>query len=294
VSGHASAVGRRIEQDEKARCRSGTAAEAFGGEAAREPQLDVVPAQGLLDRGEFCLHLDHEDDAGAAAGGKHVDGTTLTEVAECHLRRDLPAVPTKPVRNQADDDRMSLVEQAVERTAAPAHLEPKIGFKAGKDPPQGTDRDLVEMAPLDQRDSALGQAGGSAQVLLAKPAPTAERPERTPDAEIVHEKRSSSTGLDHGLPAACGRLHRAACHPAPPPSEPARLGRRRVGRPADRRTGPRSAEDAWAAAAAVGQTRCVERQAGPPGQTSGGPPGRTPGGRAQPRDGRAASRRSRT
>jgi hypothetical protein len=121
-----------------------------------------------------------------------------------HAVRDLgPRRPARPLEHR-DDDRPELdvprVEQPVERPAAPPKIELDARIERPGHRPDRRDRHPGRLAALERRDPLLAATHAPGQIgLPPSPAPP-KRPNRAPEANVIHARRSCTPPLTGLLP----------------------------------------------------------------------------------------------
>ena len=99
-----------VGQDEQAGDGAGRPAELIGGDLTSEAGLGVVASEGLLDRRELRLHLNHEQGLGGTVECQKVDRSALTPYRECDLRSDFPTEAAQPRSESTAKCRMAFIE----------------------------------------------------------------------------------------------------------------------------------------------------------------------------------------
>lgn len=120
MRGHATPVGRAIENNEHSADRVRLPSEPILDDLRGQATLYVEPANGIVDCRELCLDLDDHDDPACGPNAKDVDGPALTEFRECDLDlEDLPTWLSELAGGHPDQNRVTLIEQPIDLPAAP-------------------------------------------------------------------------------------------------------------------------------------------------------------------------------
>jgi hypothetical protein len=81
---------------------------------------------------------------------------------------------------------MALVEQPVEIAATPPHEQHEVCVQRCASAAQSADRQAVDVAALEQRDSRLSQPCTLGEVHLPPGEPVSKCPKRPADPEVLH------------------------------------------------------------------------------------------------------------
>lgn len=187
--GHSSACRGGFRQDQRARDDVRAPAQQRTRDRRGNPHLHVEPAEGLLDGGELRLHLDDQDNAGRLVPRKKVKRPPVAGLGERHLGTHPPARGGEHTRDVLDEFGMTLVDQPVERAAAPEEIQRRPLVYGAADPAHDGDADVVEAASLDVRDLLLPNAGVQRQIALTPPESPPESTDSETETPIVHGDR---------------------------------------------------------------------------------------------------------
>jgi Raf kinase inhibitor-like YbhB/YbcL family protein len=120
-------------------------------------------------------------------------------VGEGELGQDLPFVAENP-DDGLDEDRMAIIEQAVDRRPAPGKLQRKARPERRTDHPKRAQRHVLDPAPFRERDHRLRGMRNHRNIDLAPASPTSDCADREAKPPVVHggehgDGRSSATYL---------------------------------------------------------------------------------------------------
>ena len=201
VARDSSSRGREVREHQKASRSRGVPAEPFGGDPRRKPQLRIVYAQRLLDRGELRFDFDDEQRARRSVPGKDVDRASLSIHRKGNLRASLPAERLQDLRGSTDQGGMGLVHQPVELTSAPSNDEEHLCVEGLCDLTEAPDRHCRYAAAFQARDHVLACPGLVREVLLSPPAAMTECSDPAAGAQVVHR----GSLVEAAQPALIGR-----------------------------------------------------------------------------------------
>jgi hypothetical protein len=151
----------------------------------REPPPTVHRREQVTDVDELGLELDEQDRPARRVPGDEVDDTALAEVAEGHLRTDLPTRGLEPPGYLLGHSRMTRREEVEKLPASPPEddVDPKL--ERAPDPPKRAERHVSRPA-FDQRDRRRRDPGPLRHVRLSPPQAMAKAADSPPDLELIH------------------------------------------------------------------------------------------------------------
>ena len=115
-----------------------------------------------------------------------VDRSPLAEDRKRHLGARLPSELLEPLGDGPDERRVSLVDQAIELACPEPQLDPQLRVEGPGDCAQGSDRDVLDSATLDERDEILTHACFRPDVGLTPSTPMAQHPVSAAESPVVH------------------------------------------------------------------------------------------------------------
>lgn len=209
---HDGATGSRDRPQHDEPSRPFRAPPRVAGKNSRQAHLLVELSQGRLDRCELRLDLHHKKGPCGLVECQDIDRSAFPEVRIGRLDTHHPARSLQPFDESSHERRMPLIDQPIERTAAPPsnELDPRI--EAREHQAQCSDRHPVQLTAFDDGDQRLADAGGGCQVGLAPEASSAKSPDRAAELEITHAEMVTpiasrsriSDGTDRpGRPSEC-------------------------------------------------------------------------------------------
>lgn len=186
---HSAPVFRSFEKDDEATDRFRPETRTIEHDLCGQAVLDAESAQRLLDGGQLRLDLHDQRDAIGRADRENVDRAAIAVVIERDLDIHIPAEPSQERGGRADETRVVLVEQSVDRAITPADdaVIPRLyRHEHRSDRREG---ESIEVATFDQRHRRLRDAHLARELGLGKPESQAEDPEDPAGADVVHSER---------------------------------------------------------------------------------------------------------
>ncbi len=155
-------------------------------EIAREPSLAIDPVEHRLRVRDDGFDLDDDERAGGRVEAEDVDGPALAPDGERRFDLHGPTRCSQAPNDGFHDRGVVLIEQAVERLAAPSEPEIHLGTECDRGTDDRTNRDAGQLAAVDQRDQRSREAGLVGDVLLALALANPKGPELATESELVH------------------------------------------------------------------------------------------------------------
>ena len=179
-------IRRTFGQDEQpGGCRWGPA-ELLPGDPTPKAMLLAESPEGLLDRGQFRLDLDHQQRARRRMECEDIDRPSLTVDRVGHLDFGSPAISHKDCDHRSNEAGVTFVEGPVQGAATPAHIEVDPAIKCREDSADRPHGHRVQVPSFGDRNARLRNAASIRQVGLAPAAATAQGPDRQSNSPIVH------------------------------------------------------------------------------------------------------------
>ena len=168
------------------------------------------------------LRLDFDDQQCPAGGvpGQDVHRALLAEVVEGVFGDALPAERFQDGHDLFDQRGVTCVQQTIKLAASPTQVDHCADLENGAQASQGSDRDMVELPPLDPGNDRLAQPCRRCHVRLPQAAAAANSPNHSADLEVIHAQgtrtRVACSKLARGRSSATyRRLIRPLCPPSP-------------------------------------------------------------------------------
>jgi hypothetical protein len=142
--------------------------------------------------------------------GDEVNHATLAEVAERHLRPNLPPVTLEVIGHHFRHSRVAFGEESKQLAAAPADIDADFDLERLANLPDGRKREAADLATFDQRTRRGRDARSSREIHLP---PTKAQPhpsERAPKCKVFHAVIFGD-GAYLRLTAASSAPHRRLC-----------------------------------------------------------------------------------
>lgn len=184
MSQHAASGGTGRWQDQQATNVPRPPAEALAGNRRGKARLLVELPQRRFGGGQVGLDLEHENDV--LSEREDVVRATLAEVRVSDLWLYVPTIGGEPSGDRGDEDRMVLVEKAIQGACSPPDAQDSRRVEGREDAVDAAQGDRIEMASLHYGDRLLRAPRRTREVDLAPAAPASQRTHDAPDSLTVH------------------------------------------------------------------------------------------------------------
>ncbi len=180
-----------LRQDQQSGHGAHRPTESVACDIRRQPDLDVVSAQGLLDRGDFRLQFDHQKGACRRVPCQQVDGTAFSVDRERDFRNHKPSIGLEQLDQLIPQPRVSRIEKPIEVAPAPTYDQDEFGVEGAEDPSNLPKWHRLYPTAFEQRDLSLAHAKSIGHVALTQHQAMTQRPRDPTDPQVIHRESVS-------------------------------------------------------------------------------------------------------
>jgi hypothetical protein len=159
---------------------------AFARDERTNSCLPIETEDHGLDVRDDGLHLDDGDRSGRSVPGKNVNRAALTVDRKRSLDGRLPTSGSQKGHDSVDDDGMRLVEEPIERLAAPTKVELKVRSQRCRESVERPERNSADPAVLNRAHERVGKPDPPGDIGLPKVLAAAEGADAAAEPDRIH------------------------------------------------------------------------------------------------------------